>query len=100
MAEAEKRVRAEAEHEAAEAAKEAKAQQLLEDPMEFEVGGDEPQTCLKAMQSEKLGDERNFCIELIASWLAPKWLVASKAGAIEVRCYFTTTAACYKLLLC
>lgn len=77
---AEKKVR----DEVADKEKEAKARQLLEDPEEYaEYDGE--MTCLKAMQQHD-NEERNFCIELIAQWLAPKWLVASKAGAIEVGC--------------
>lgn len=60
--------------------KEARARQLLEDPIEDEEGA--PKTCLEAMQCTG-SEERDFCISLISQWLAPKWLVASKAGAIE-----------------
>jgi hypothetical protein len=64
--------------------KEKRAQELLEDPVDDEdIAEGEPKTCLEAMQVFDC-PERNFCISLISQWLAPKWLVASKAGAIEV----------------
>lgn len=62
---------------------EERARQLLEDPVDDDEETGDPSTCLEAMQGLEC-PERNFCISLIAQWLAPKWLVASKAAAIEV----------------
>jgi hypothetical protein len=72
-----------------ESSKDRTANKLLEtvslpEKTEEGSGGSKlPSTCMDVMQDTG-NEERDFVVELISNWLAPKWLLASKAGAIEV----------------